>query len=108
MTLSHRYAAIATRDVADAVFELARVLRADANLASIARELEAQKFDSVRAADAALLAINHQLELSRKVSTHRAEDTARGFSGLGEHQKVVRITHEVKAASLQFLVQVIQ
>ena len=54
--VGQRHAAMAAGDVPHPVLELAGILGADAKLAAVALEQEAEELDSVRAADAALLA----------------------------------------------------
>jgi len=106
--LGKRNPATASRDLADARLELVEILPGNAELAAVALEGEAEKLDSVGAADTALLLIDDQLEFSRQVSLDRSEDTPGRRPRLGEHEEVVRVTHKAEAARFQLFVEIIQ
>src|SRR5690606_16451137 len=106
--MRHRHTAIAASDLFDSVTELLLVLRADSNLTAPPHELKAEKLDSFRAADAALLMIDHQLQFASQIVFNRTGHTNGGFPGFGEDEEIVRIADEVQTTAFQFLVEVVQ
>ena len=83
----------------DASLKLVEILPGHARLAAVAWKHEAEELDPVGAPDAALLLVDDELEFTRQVSPDGLVDTPGGFPRLGEHEEVVRITHEAEAAS---------
>ena len=77
-TLRKRDTTIASCDRTNARFELVEILPGNANLAAVALEDEAEKFDAVGTTDPALLSIDNQLEVSRQVSPDRNEERRHG------------------------------
>jgi len=106
--MGHRHAAVATSDLFHAVTEFAFVLRADSNLTAPADELEAEKLDAFRTADAALLVIDHQLQFASQIMLNRMGHANGGFSRFGEYEEVVGVADEVQTTVFQFLVEVVQ
>ncbi|WP_197454468.1 hypothetical protein [Stieleria varia] len=93
----HRYAAISTKDLADALLESRELLLAHPNLTAVATQLVAHVFKLIRRADLALVVIDGQFQTLGQEASDAPAHTLRRRFGLCEDHKVVCIAVAIRS-----------